>query len=131
MSLFIIDFLLMFPILYEAVVSGTENIDISIIDALRLETHKSSPLALTNVIVPMAWPYVILGIVQALGLGMKVSIMSEVLCGDDKIPGLGRLIYGAYIETNMPNIFALTLIAILLSGILDGLLYYLRQKYKN
>lgn len=131
MSLFIIDFLLMFPILYEAVCAGTENIDTSVIDALRLETKKSSPIAITKVIVPMAWPYVILGIVQALGLGMKVSIMSEVLCGDDKIPGLGRMIYAAYIETNMSSIFALTLIAIILSGILDLSLHYLKKKYKS
>ncbi len=130
MSLFIIDFLLMFPILYEAVVAGTENIDTSVIDALRLETEKSNPIAITKIIVPMAWPYVILGIVQALGLGMKVSIMSEVLCGDDKIPGLGRMIYGAYIETNMPRIFALTLIAIILSGLLDVALSYVKKKYK-
>ena len=131
MSLFIIDFLLMFPILYEAVCTGTENIDTSVIDALKLETKKTSPLAITTVIIPMAWPYVILGVVQALGLGMKVSIMSEVLCGDDKIPGLGRMIYSAYIETNMPQIFALTLIAIILSGILDLTLHYVKRKYKN
>ena len=56
--------------------------------------------------------------------------MSEVLCGDDKIPGLGRMIYGAYIETNMPRIFALTLIAIILSGLLDVALSYVKKKYK-
>lgn len=130
-ALYIIDFLLMFPILYEAVSTGVKNIDKTIIDAMRLDSGKRDIKAITSVIVPMAWPYIILGIIQSLGLGMKVSIMSEVLCGDNTIPGLGRMISTAYQETNVPVIFAVTIIAILLIAVLDIALKLLKRKYKT
>ena len=130
-GLLIIDFLLMFPILYEAVVSGVKNIDKTLLDALKLDSGERTGNALTKVVIPMAWPYILLGIVQSLGLGMKVSIMSEVLCGDDRIPGLGRMINQAYQETNVPVIFAITVISIVLIAILDLLLSFLKKKFKT
>lgn len=130
-GLLIIDFLLMFPILYEAVVSGVKNIDKTLLDALKLDSGERTGNALTKVVIPMAWPYILLGIVQSLGLGMKVSIMSEVLCGDDRIPGLGRMINQAYQETNVPVIFAITVISIVLIAILDLLLNFLKKKFKT
>jgi NitT/TauT family transport system permease protein len=130
-GLLVIDFLLMFPILYEAVVSGVKNVDKTLIDAVKLDAGANTRNGLFKVVIPMAWPYIILGIVQSLGLGMKVSIMSEVLCGDDRIPGLGRMINQAYQETNVPVIFAITVISILLIAILDLSLNFLKRKYKN
>ena len=121
----------MFPILYEAVVSGVKNIDKTLLDALKLDSGERTGNALTKVVIPMAWPYILLGIVQSLGLGMKVSIMSEVLCGDDRIPGLGRMINQAYQETNVPVIFAITVISIVLIAILDLLLSFLKKKFKT
>lgn len=130
-SLYIIDFLLMFPILYEAVSTGVKNVDKTIVDALRLDSGNKEIKSITKVIVPMAWPYIILGIIQSLGLGMKVSIMSEVLCGDNTIPGLGRMIHSAFQETNVRDIFAVTIIAILLIAALDLALKFLKRKYKT
>ena len=57
--------------------------------------------------------------------------MSEVLCGDDRIPGLGRMINQAYQETNVPVIFAITVISIVLIAILDLLLSFLKKKFKT
>ena len=130
-GLLIINFLLMFPILYEAVLSGVKNIDKTLIDALKIDSGETTRNGLTKVVIPMAWPYILLGIVQSLGLGMKVSIMSEVLCGDDKIPGLGRMINQAYQETNVAVMFAITFISIILIAIIDLLLGFLKKKYKT
>jgi NitT/TauT family transport system permease protein len=128
-GLYIIDFLLMFPILYEAVVSGVSSVDKSIIDALRLDDRKGSINSIGQIFIPMALPYIGLGIIQSLGLGMKVSIMAEVLCGSNSLVGIGRLMYFGYIESDMKEVFAVALIAIILIGIVDVLLGILKRKY--
>lgn len=130
-ALYTIAFLLMFPILYEAVASGISNIDSVYIDALKIDEGAFTPKALFTVIYPMSWPYIILGIVQSLGLGMKVSIMAEVLCGSNSLMGIGRLLYFGYIEHDMKEVFAMALISIILIGIVDILLGLVKKKYSK
>lgn len=107
--------LICFPILYEAVVAGFENIDSSINDALNIEKGKE----LTKIIkirLPLALPYIITGIASSLGLSFKIEIMAEVLMGSTSA-GLGSAI--SYIQkanpTDMNGIFSYSLIAIAFS----------------
>lgn len=130
-ALFIIVFLLIFPILYEAVSSGIRNIDENIMDSLRLDGGKTNIRSIFQVIIPLSYPYISLGIVQALGLGMKVSIMAEVLCGDNFIPGLGRIIYYANQTSDMKTILSVSIVAIILIGSVDIILNILKRKIKN
>ena len=127
-GLYIIDFLMMFPILYEAVASGVKNIDKNILDALTLDDRKTSINSIIKIIVPMSFPYVGLGIVQSLGLGMKVSIMSEILIGDTSIKGLGQLLRIAQSESDMPTVFAIALISIFIIALLDILVSFIKSK---
>jgi NitT/TauT family transport system permease protein len=128
-GLYIIDFLLMFPILYEAVVSGVSSVDKSIIDALRLDDRKGSINSIGQIFIPMALPYIGLGIIQSLGLGMKVSIMSEILVGDTKIKGLGQMLRIAQSESDMPTVFAIAIIAIIIIALLDILVKIIKTKF--
>lgn len=130
-ALYIISFLLIFPILYESVVVGIKNIDPNVMDSLRLESKKFSPYSIFKVIFPLSKPYISLGIVQSLGLGMKVSIMSEVLCGDNKIKGLGRLIYFASLDSNAKQIIALSIFAVLFISLVDIILSLLKRNLKK
>ncbi|MGM9873614.1 MAG: ABC transporter permease [Bacilli bacterium] len=130
-SLFILNFLLLFPILYEAVVSGIKNIDDSIFMSLKVECKIYSPKSIFKVILPMASPYIGLGIIQSLGLGMKISIMGEVLCGTNSIRGLGRLIYLANQESNMLDVLAISVISIIFICLLDILLNILKKNIKK
>ena len=130
-SLFILNFLLLFPILYESVVSGVRNIDDSIYKSLRIECKIYSPKSIFSVIIPMASPYIGLGIIQSLGLGMKISIMSEVLCGTNKIKGLGRMIYFANQESNMLDLLAVSIIAIIIICLSDISLNILKKMIKK
>lgn len=131
-GLYIIDFLLMFPILYEAVVSGITNIPSSVWGALKLDGGTKNWNAIRYVIVPMAFPYVSLGIIQTLGLGMKISIMSEILIGatnSNEIQGLGFLLRDAQAYNDMKTVFAIALIAIFIIGLLDVLVKVLKNKF--
>jgi NitT/TauT family transport system permease protein len=127
----IIVFLVLFPIIYESFVSGFTNIDPAIMDSLRLYgAHK--PKAIFKVMIPLSKPYILLAIASSLGLGMKVSIMSEVLSGSSSLPGLGRLIYiNAMVDLNMSNVLAISIIAILLIGIIDIAIHYAKKYLKK
>lgn len=107
--------LICFPILYESIVSGYENIDCALDDTLRLE--KGSELEkIVKVRMPMCLPYLKVGIASSLGLSFKIEIMAEILTGSTS-NGLGSAI--SYIQksepTNMTGIFAYSLIAVVIS----------------
>lgn len=129
-SLFIITSLVIFPIMYEAVASGIRNIDKGIMDSIRLEARIIHPRCLVNIIFPCARENIILGVIQSLGLGMKISIMSEVLVGTDTVKGLGRMIYHAYIDLDMPTVFAVSIYAIIIIGLLDIILHFLKKRLR-
>lgn len=130
-SLLIVTFLVMFPIIYEAIVTGIENIDESVVMALRVDSKPYSLQSIFRVIIPMSGPYILLGIIQSIGLGMKVSIMAEVLVGNPRIPGLGIIIQEGYQYAHMSQVFAVALIAIVLIGLLDLGLRIAKKKLKN
>ena len=119
------------PILYEAITAGIENIDESIIDAMKLDGTK--PLkANMKVKIPLAWPYIVVGIDSSLALSFKIEIMAEVITGSSKL-GLGSAIVASQRTdpTNMVPIFAYSLIAVLIMYLLDMVLSITKDKAKK
>lgn len=111
--------LICFPILYESVVGGYKNIDENI--SLPLVLEKGSTFEKTiKVKLPLAFPYILIGIASSIGLAFKIEIMAEVLTGATA-NGLGSAI--AYIQrndpTNMVGIFSYSLLAVVLSLFID------------
>ena len=76
-------------------------------------------------------PTISLGIIQSLGLGMKVSIMAEVLVGNPKVKGLGMMIKNYYNYVEMDYVLALSLIGIILIGLLDLTLHLVKKKIQK
>ena len=130
-ALFVIVLLVMFPILYEAVLSGYKNIDESILNAVSLERKIYSPQSIFKVLIPCASPYVFLGVVQTLGLGLKVSIMAEVLLGSTHCKGIGIAFYVAKLDLQYDVMFAYSIYAILIIGLLDIILSLVKKKIKT
>lgn len=128
----IIVFLITFPILYEAVSTGIANIDKSIIDAVKID-GASTFKATFKIYLPLSTPYILLGVIQSLGLGMKVSIMAEILSGShyNDLPGIGQLLYLYSISLEADNILAVSLIAIFLVGLIEIALYFAKKKCKS
>ena len=126
----VITFLVVFPILYQSFVSGIENIDPYIKSSLVIEgfyTRKT----IFNVIVPQASPYLLLGVLNSLALGVKVSIVSEILVGSDSIWGLGRLIYAYKIDANYDLMIAMTLIIVIFFAFIDLLTIIFKKILKK
>lgn len=130
-STFVVIFLVVFPILYEAILNGIKNIDKFIILSLKLEglyTFNS----IFKVIIPTIMPYIYLGIVQSIGLSMKVEIMSEIVIGSQSIIGLGHFVYLAYaINADFIELFGLVFITLMAFAIVDFFLYKIKKYLKK
>ncbi len=126
-AIYIICCLLIFPLIYEAVYSGIHSIDDDVYNSLRLDGRVYRPRAIWSVFLPLSRPYISLGVVQSIGLGMKVCIMAEILCGNPRIKGLGRLIYYASQYVNMKEIISIAIICIVLIAIVDVACYFIKK----
>ena len=101
-----------FPILYEAVVGGFKSVDKDIIEASKVDGAASVKSAF-YIKFPLAIPYIIVGIVSSFALSFKIAIMAEVITGSTK-NGLGSAIHYAYTQMEMADVFAYSLIVIIL-----------------
>mgnify|MGYP003293827541 CR=1 FL=1 len=121
-------FIICFPIIYEAVVRGFENIDINIKRAAVMDGANLSQ-KLFKIYIPIISPYIIVGIASSFSLSFKIEIMSEVISGTTT-DGLGSMISACQKSdpTNMTPIFAYSLIGIVIIAIFSLALYFLERK---
>ena len=112
-------FLLSFPILYEAIAGGVHNIPSEIIDSMKLDAT-GFIRGITKVKLPLALPYVIVGLTSSFALSLKTEIMAEIITGDTKY-GLGSAIsaYRNMDPTDLTPIFAIAFIALVFVLIID------------
>ncbi len=124
LTTYIITFLMIFPILYQAILSGLNAIDPSYIDVYKLEkgTFFSS---IEYLYFPMTRPFILLGFLQSLGLGLKVIVMAEFITQAQN--GIGRLIYQARVNLKYDQIFAITIILVLMTFLIETLVKKLNQ----
>lgn len=123
---YIITFLMVFPIIYQAALEGIKGIDSSYIDVYKLETHDIK-LAFKYMYYPLIKPYIILSFLQSFGLGLKVLVMAEYLAQTKH--SIGDALYLAKINLDYASVFAWTVILILLSIGLEFLIGTYRKKH--
>ena len=121
-------FLLAFPILYEAFVSGISAIPLEIKWATKVDSATFFS-TLTKIKIPLALPYIGLGVLNSFALSFKTEIMAEIITGQTS-PGLGGAIRVARNSdpSDLTPIFSIALIAIVIILIVDLLTYLLRKK---
>ena len=100
-----------FPILYEAVVGGFKNVERDTIDASKVDGASAFKTAL-YIKLPLAVPYIVVGIVSSFALSFKIAIMAEVITGSTR-NGLGSSIHYAYSQAEMPDVFAYALLVVI------------------
>ena len=111
--------LLAFPILYEAVVSGINAVPKQLIWASQVD-QASRLKAILTIKVPLATPFILLGLVNSFALSFKTEIMAEIVTGSTN-PGLGGAIrsYRNLDPSDLTPIFAIAFIAIVLVLLFD------------
>lgn len=116
-SLYIIIFLVLFPIIYQAQLDGIKNIDREYLEVLKMDCDRCSFPAVRMVFFPMALPHLRTGILQSIGLGIKVLVMAEFIA-QTKV-GIGREFIKQRLILNFANIIAWTLILVLIALIVE------------
>lgn len=125
--------LIAFPILYESIAAGISNVGEDVIDSAKVDGANWRKVAF-NVRLPLALPYIFVGIASSFALSFKIEIMAEIITGDTR-NGLGSAISAAQKNdpSNMVPIFAYSLIAIvfiLIVTIIEDLVSrFFKKKY--
>lgn len=127
----ILGWVIIFPLIYEAIKKGFQEVNKETKEALTLEGATYKILTVKDVYLPSAAPYMLLSFLQSLGLGLKVIIMAEVLAGSSVGYGLGIAIMVSRDLLEMDELLAYCLIAILLIAITDTLLYLARKALRE
>lgn len=124
-TVYIVLFLVVFPLLYHHFIAGFQNIESDLRDVIRLY-HPPFFDKMFHVYLPLIMPNFLSGMKSALSLGVKVAVMAEILAG---LPyGVGRAINFARIQFDMIGVFAWTLWLVIMILFIDFLLNKLIPK---
>lgn len=121
--------LIAFPILYESVVAGFNNINGSVLDTLKLDNVNQFKKVF-RVKLPLSLPYVIVGLASSFALTFKVEIMAEIMTGGTDY-GLGTIIHlerTYYHTSDMRPVFGYSLITIMIALLMSYIAYFLKKK---
>jgi len=116
---YIITMLMIVPIFYQVFLSGLKGIDQTYIDIYLLEDNKTNT-SIKYLYYPLIKPYIIIGLLQAVGLGIKVLVMAEFITQSRS--GIGRLIYDAKINLDYATIYAITILLIVVAYLIERLI---------
>lgn len=120
--------LVLIPLLYEAIYQGYASIDVNIIDEVRMQTAINSEV-IRSVYLPMITPFVFTGLVQSLGLGLKVMVMSEFIA--QPMLSIGRELLYQKQQFEMGFVFAWTILLVLLIVGFEALLARIKTALKK
>jgi NitT/TauT family transport system permease protein len=118
--------LIVFPILYTAVLGGVQSMDSQLMEMNRIFRI---PLIrrIFHFYFPSIKPYLLTGIVSSLGLSIKIMISAEVLSQPPE--GIGTMFQIQRAQLNTEGVFAWSLLVIIITAGLDQLLALLNRKY--
>ncbi len=115
-SLYVITFLMIFPLVYEAAKQGVLNMNPTLKMALALEkipTYKK----VGKVYLPLAFPYIKTGFLQSIGLGFKVLVMAEFIAQSPQ--SIGEALARGRDNFQYDVVFAWTIILIVLVTVVE------------
>ncbi|MFH0992949.1 MAG: ABC transporter permease subunit [bacterium] len=109
---YIITFLMIFPLLFQATAEGVRQIDPELIDVYRLEDD-TLWRGLRYCYLPLIAPSIRTAFLQSAGLGVKVLVMAEFLAQTQS--SIGNALYLAKVNLDFAKVFAWTILLILMA----------------
>lgn len=117
--------MMVLPIVWANVSEGIENIDRKLLEMTRVYGFGFFK-RLKMLYLPSVLPYFTSAAITAFGLAWKSGIAAEIICYPEN--SLGKLIYNARVRLDTAEVFAITLIVIVISIILEQVLKLLLSK---
>lgn len=122
--------LIAIPILYEAIVGGLRNTDKNVLESAEVDGAKKIK-RIFKVQLPMAIPFIIIGMISTFSLSFKIEIMAEVITGSTE-NGIGSLIKGAMNSSiDMTPVYAYSFIAVMLMLVITLVAYSITHTLKK
>lgn len=118
-------FLMCFPIIWTNVVEGIRNVDRNLLQMAYIYEVKETKI-LRHIYLPTITPYFVAAGIMALGMGWKVSVAAEVLSHPRY--GIGSHLYSAKVYLDSVELFAWTLVVIVLSMLFESTFSWLIRK---
>ena len=119
---------IVFPMVYEATVSGYQNIDKKVLMAMRVDGNNFLQQNF-KVKLPLSMPYIAVGLTSSFALSFKIEIMAETLTSTSKSYGLGRAIAVSFANQTdgLVSTFAFAFVAILIMLIVSLLIWIIKR----
>lgn len=117
---YIITFLMLFPLIYQGTYGAITNIDKELIDVYKLENNNFFT-GLTHCYLPLISQDIRTALLQSLGLGIKVLVMAEYLSQTKN--SIGQELYLSKVNLAYDEVFAWTMLLILLSLLFEALIH--------
>lgn len=124
----LVGFLVIFPILYSSVILGIRNVDTKLIEMVKMYKLSNTKI-IKDIYIPSIKSYLTTAASTAMGLNLKVIIAAEVL--SQPRVSIGTSFYIEKVNLNTAGVFAWSIIAILMAGILDGIIKYIKNSTIN
>lgn len=115
-------FLMCFPIIWTSAVEGINHVDKRLIEMSYVYKVKKKHI-IKHIYIPSIVPYIITAMITALGLGWKVTVAAEVLSNPRF--SIGNNLYNAKVYIESEQLFAWTIVVIILSLILEYVFKYI------
>lgn len=128
---YLITFLVLIPLFYEASLKGVKEIDQDLTDVWKLESKLHFGV-IKKIIFPLSFPYIAQAIVAGIGLGFKVLIMGEYMASTKN--SIGNIIISNAHNLEYTSVYAWCIVLILLVlfvEFLPKLCIYIYQKLKE
>lgn len=118
-TVYIVLFLVVFPLLYNNLIQGFKSIDQDLIDVIR-SYRLPFFYKFFTIYFPLVKRSLLSALKSSLSLGVKVAVMAEIIA---QLPqGVGRAINFSRIQFDMVGVFAWTLWLIVMILVIEGLL---------
>lgn len=121
---FIITILMSLPITLEGLITSIDEINKDIIDEVK--TLKGSILIkIMDIYIPIIFPFIIMTLIQTLGMSFKVMIMGEYICQTDN--SIGKILYGIKANLEMDSLIAYGILIVLIVSIIEFIIKQLKK----
>ncbi len=125
---FIISFLMIFPIMYQATVEGMTRLDEELAGVFFLEANgKWKKLWYCDL--PQMMGYIRTGVLSSAGLGIKVLVMGEYLAQTPN--SIGNALYLDKIALSYDGVFAWSILLVVIALLLESLIEQAKRRFND
>lgn len=121
---FVITILMSLPITIEGLITSVDEIHTDLIDEVKT-LQGSTIIKIKDVYIPIILPFIIMTLIQTLGMSFKVMIMGEYICQTNN--SIGKILYGIKANLEMDSLIAYGILIVLIVSIIELIIKQIKK----